>query len=520
MAPRPSAALVREAEEGCPTPRVGLVQSIKVPAPRHGIGRAEAGPLLLLGLVGTLRAVEDSPAALGRWFGVSARTARTWRDQAKLERDPFGGPVLVARDGYLVRGPGFDAWLDARKPDSVNRLRTVWLPIVSMSRPGFSPVVRLVAALIRTEAMGKARRFLPSDTRRAAELGVDRATIGKARELLTASGASSFEVVLVGEGRKDPLRIRQAKRHRQKLLEPTTKFLSKNVLVRRAERVRRLRLADSLPPRRGNEPADVCGNEPAITPSGYSVTSTPSEAELGGMAFSPCGKLDGSDEGRTVTADQVTATDSAAVSGSFEDTTTDRSDEIERILAGKTEHARPDRDRRAKLKDTAKTTVRDSIRNGHAERVIAQRTAAFSKLHGPERLSQMRHAMERLLLEFGVLDKNRRQRRTLAALLVDRGADLHDLLAAALRAYFEAGRKDPASLLACRLREFTTTRDRSWISQGKVQTEDPQPRRAAQRPAAEPQPPARPAATTSGPRRLGDFGNPLASIDTAAGVTR
>ena len=138
MAPRPSQA--DQAAEGLIAPRLGLVQSIKVPAPRHGIGRAEAGPLLLLGLVGTLRAVEDSPAALGRWLGVSARTARTWRDQAKLERDPFGGPVLVARDGYLVRGPGFDDWLDARKPDSVNRLRTVWLPICWRKSTTVSPL--------------------------------------------------------------------------------------------------------------------------------------------------------------------------------------------------------------------------------------------------------------------------------------------------------------------------------------------------------------------------------------------
>lgn len=503
MAPRPSQA--DQAAEGLIAPRAGLLRSIKLPAPRHGIRRADAGPLLLLGLVDTLEAVEDSPTALGRWLGVSARTVRTWRDQAELERDPSGAPIIEARDGYLVRSPGFDAWLDARKAENVGRLRTIWLPVESLRRPGFSPVARLVAALIRTEAMGKARRFLPSDTRRAAELGVDRGTIGKARELLIASGASSFDVVLIGEGRKDPKRIRQAKRHRQKLLEPAAKKVSRKVSARRAARVQRLRLAGSLPPKRGNEPAAVRGNEPAITPSSSFGTSTPSKTELEGMAFSSCGKLDGSDEARTVTADQANATDSAAVSGSFEDVTADRSADIGRFLAGKTEHARLDRDQRAKRKDATKAEVRKNIKNGHAEHVIAQRTAAFSQLQGPERISQMRHAMERTLLDFAVFDKHQAKRRTLASLLVERGADLLDLLAAARRAYFEAGIKNPAAVLAKRLTQFATTLDRSWISQGKVNTDNPHPRRAERRPAAEPPPLARPAALASGPRRFGDI---------------
>jgi hypothetical protein len=161
-----------------------LTRCIDLPAPRHGVSRAEAGPLLFLGFIGAFQNVRDAPTALSQWFSASPRSVRTWRNQAKLECDQFGRPVIVASDGYLIRGPGFDAWLDARKANNVRQLRTVSLPIALLNWPGCSPTTRLIAAMIHSENVADSCVFFPSDRLRAEELGVDRATIGKARKLL------------------------------------------------------------------------------------------------------------------------------------------------------------------------------------------------------------------------------------------------------------------------------------------------------------------------------------------------
>jgi hypothetical protein len=414
-----------------PEPPNRLVRAVEIPAPRHGVKRAEAGPLLLLGIVNELHTVEDSAAGLALSLGVSARTARTWRTAALTERDPEGRPLIVARDGYLIRGAGFDAWLDARTAENVGRLRTVSLPFVTLRHRGASPVARLAAALIRTEALGTARRFLPSDARRAAELGVDRATITKARDLLTATRASTFtaETVQVSRG------IR-ATRYRQTLAKPNAVLISAKVTRRRAQRAQRLRDQPQLHTR-GNQPAAARGKEPAGTRHREpSVLVTPSKAEPVAMAPSFAPQRDGFD------------------------------------LRGLVSRFRTDRTQRDERTRRTDEQIRTSLADGTAETLLANEAARFSRLHGAERIAQQRHAMERTLLALGVEDLSQSRRRTLSHLLVSRGADPVDLLPAARRAFGEKGTKAPRALLASRLRSFATTGDRSWLSQGKVQSSD------------------------------------------------
>lgn len=443
-----------------PRPRTGLVRSLEIPAPGHDLKRAEAGPLLLLGLVNTLRAVEHSPSALGRNLGVRPRTVHAWLPQLLALKDHEGRAVVVARSGYLVRGPGFDPWLDRRRFGNVGKLRTVSLPLVTLRTEHSSPVVAVVAAVIRTEQLGKGRTFRPSDRWRARELGVTPRTIAAARQLLTDSKVSEFcrVHVRIGNGRRVP-------RWEQKLRDVPGVPISGKLAHRRAKRAERLRAQAgenlSNPGKlRTAAPRDLSISTCHRIPTGSSGHRTPTtraerEQPPGFVMARPAPHGDGCSAPRTHHATQVHGAERPPGVGIPWSRDHDRARDVGRFVGRIANASRTDR---AKL-DRVDADVRRAIDGGTLGAFVTRTAAQLRHLAPDDLLPQLRHAMERMLLHLGVFDRSPGKRRQFAALLVSRGADLADVLHLAENARDVRADRFRA-ILAHRLRQFVQTQDR------------------------------------------------------------
>ena len=460
-APRIDAAAETPGHPGeLPRPRTGLLRCLELPAPGQNPDRGEAGPLLLLGLVNTLRAVEHSPAAIGRWLGVTERTVQNWLSHVLDITDHEGLPVVEARDGYLIRCPGFDAWLDRRRFGNVGKLRVVWLPIATLRAEHSSPVIAVVAAVIRSEQLGKGRTFRPSDRRRASEIGVTERTIAASRQLLIDSKVSEFTRVMVraGTGRSVP-------RWDQKLREAPAVRISKKVASRRAKRAAQLRARAEQNLRLGGNPnsaapGNLSSNTSHRIPTGSSGHRT--EIDRGEPERTPVAVMnnhaslgDGCSAPRTRTAPQQNAHTPPDGTGIPWSRDRDRGRQVHQVVGRIANASRTDR---TKL-DRVDADVRRAIDGGTLGAFVTRAAAQLRHLAPDDLLPQLRHHMERMLLHLGVFDRSDAKRRQLAACLVSRGADLADVLHLAENARHVRADRFRA-LIAHRLGAFLKTQDR------------------------------------------------------------